>query len=166
MARTVGDPAVEAYCELAIGRCQEALGDLDAARAAFDAHDAWANRQRDNDPAGLATMPPRVHLALAQDRIDEASAVAAGMVAWLDAKPGGPGAADIARCYACHSALAAAGAPRADEFIGHAWRLMSQQADRFDDAAQRKAFLDNVPGHREVRAAWEARNAPVIPRAG
>ena len=154
-ARAAGDAAVEAYNALVAGRCHAALGDAAAAAAAFDRHDA--TRAKDNaEVATLTSTPPRIALALSQGRVDDAAALAAKVVAWLDAKAGGPTIEDLERCFECHRALAAAHAARADEFLAHAHRLLIAQADRFDGAL-RDAFLGRVPLHREVLAAWTGR---------
>ena len=40
-----------------------------------------------------------------------------------------------------------------------AYTLLQKQADALGDAALRESLLNNVPEHREIVAAWAARQA-------
>jgi predicted lipid-binding transport protein (Tim44 family) len=63
---------------------------------------------------------------------------------------------------ACHRALAPADAPRADEWLGRAHTALMAQAeavtDHSPDAALHQGFLQNVPWHRAIVAAWARRD--------
>jgi tetratricopeptide (TPR) repeat protein len=73
----------------------------------------------------------------------------------------------------CHQALARAGDPRAAEWLARAHGALMAQADAISrsttDATLRQGFLQNIPHHREIVAAW-ARQATsaegTAPRAG
>ncbi|MGZ8259931.1 MAG: hypothetical protein ACXWUL_05200, partial [Caldimonas sp.] len=55
----------------------------------------------------------------------------------------------------CHQVLSAAGRPRAREFLERGHSLLQQRGEALD-AADRDAFLGNIPTHREIVAAWQA----------
>jgi tetratricopeptide (TPR) repeat protein len=44
---------------------------------------------------------------------------------------------------------------RAEELLEAAWRKMQQRAGRLQDEPARRRFLDNVPWHRALQAAWQ-----------
>ncbi|WP_349744054.1 ATP-binding protein [Roseateles cavernae] len=62
----------------------------------------------------------------------------------------------------CHQALARAGDPRADHWLVRAHGALMAQADAISrnstDAALRQGFLQNIPHHREIVAAWAQRD--------
>jgi class 3 adenylate cyclase/tetratricopeptide (TPR) repeat protein len=57
----------------------------------------------------------------------------------------------------CHQVLARAGDPRADEWLVRAHGALLAQAEALSDAALRQGFLQNIPWHREIVAAWGRR---------
>jgi adenylate cyclase len=59
----------------------------------------------------------------------------------------------------CHQVLTAAGDPRASAVLEEAYRELQTQAGRIEDQAARRSLLENVPWHREIVAAFEARAA-------
>ncbi len=54
----------------------------------------------------------------------------------------------------CHQALASVGDPRAADWLARAHRALMAQAQAIADPALRQGFLQNVPHHREIVAAW------------
>ena len=61
--------------------------------------------------------------------------------------------------FTCHQVLAAAGDPRAAEWLQRAHDNLQAMAERISDAALRQGFLTNIPYHREIVAAWAAQRA-------
>ena len=64
----------------------------------------------------------------------------------------------------CHEVLSAVGDPRAAAMLDTAHAMLQKQADALADAALRENFLNNVPEHREIAAAWAARQAGADPK--
>jgi hypothetical protein len=62
----------------------------------------------------------------------------------------------------CHQALARAGDPRAADWLARAHSALMAQADAISrsttDATLRQGFLQNIPHHREIVAAWAKRD--------
>ena len=78
----------------------------------------------------------------------------AEVVAYFDSGGSVDGTEDPLWIYlTCHDVLAAAGSPRAAEFLGRAHDLLNERAESLD-AAERATFLGNVPSHRAIVAAW------------
>jgi hypothetical protein len=59
----------------------------------------------------------------------------------------------------CYHVLQAAGDPRADGILSTAYTLLHEQAGKITDETMRRSFLENVPYHREIVAAWAAAQA-------
>ena len=59
----------------------------------------------------------------------------------------------------CWQVLNAVADARAPELLAAAWRELSTRAGRIDDAKRRHDFLQAVPFHREIAAAWHAAQA-------
>jgi hypothetical protein len=100
--------------------------------------------------AGLA------RIALARGDVEGAMATIAEVLAHFDAGGSVDGTEDPVWIYlTCHQVLAAAHSPRATELLDRAHALLLERARPLADA-ERASFLDNVPSHRAVVAAWAA----------
>ncbi len=60
----------------------------------------------------------------------------------------------------CHQALARAGDPRAADWLTRAHAALMNAAATITDATLRQGFLQNVPYHREILAAWAREGLP------
>ena len=66
------------------------------------------------------------------------------------------GTSTLVRTYlTCYRVLQSVHDPRAREILERAHIELQTQANRIDDQALRHTFLENVPWHRELIAAWE-----------
>jgi len=138
-----------------------ALGQWDEATACYQASLALFRE------LGRATMPPEpiaglARIALARGDLEGAMTTIGEVVAHFDAGGSVDGTEDPIWIYlTCHQVLAAAGSPRAAEFLDRAHALLSERAEPLGDA-ERASFLANVPTNRAVAAAWAAagRGAP------
>ena len=151
----------EGVAWMRLGAAELALGRRAAARDAYaHAHaravEIGAGWQHDAS-AGLA------HVALAEG--DATTAVAA-LQPLLDhiAADGTLDGSEHPRLIelCCHQALAAACDPRAADWLARAHGELMAQADAISrsstDAALRQGFLQNIPHHREIVAAWAQRD--------
>jgi predicted ATPase len=138
--------------ELALGRRAEARQAYTPARAvASEIGSPWQH----DASAGLA----RAALAAGDDGAAQAAMEA--LQPLLDhVAAGGTLEGTESRCLVeltCHQALARAGDPRADEWLVRAHGALMAQAEAITDAALRQGFLQNIPWHREIVAAWGRR---------
>ena len=160
----------EVIAGLLLGAAELALGRRAAARDAYaQAHAlaveidvAW----RYDASAGLARV------ALAEG---DATAAVAALQPLLEHIAGGGTLDGTERPrlveLSCHQALARAGDPRAAEWLDRAHGALMAQADAISrgtsDATLRQGFLQNIPHHREIVAAWAKRDvasgSPAMP---
>jgi predicted ATPase len=59
----------------------------------------------------------------------------------------------------CYEALRATSDRRADEVLDLGHALLLERAAQFDDEERRRRYLENVPAHRALLAAWEDRRS-------
>jgi ATP/maltotriose-dependent transcriptional regulator MalT len=153
-----------------LGAAELALGRRSAARDAYAQAHALAGEievpwQHDVS-AGLARV------ALAEG---DATAAVAALQPLLEHIAGG-GTLDGTEHprlveLSCHQALARANDPRADEWLARAHSALMAQADAISrsstDTTLRQGFLQNIPHHREIVAAWAKRDlaseSPAMP---
>ena len=152
----------EVAAGLRLGAAELALGRRAAAREAYVRAYALALEMdapwQQDASAGLARV------ALADG--DPAAAVAA-MKPLLDhiAAGGTLDGTEYPRLIelSCHQALARAEDPRAADWLARAHSALMTQADTISrsttDATLRRGFLQNIPHHREIVAAWAQRSA-------
>jgi tetratricopeptide (TPR) repeat protein len=147
----------EVFAGLCMGGAELALGRTTAARLAYAQALTRAieidEPNQHNASAGLARV------ALAEG--DVAAAVAA-LQALLDCIAAG-GTLDGTEFprqieLTCHQTLARAGDPRAADWLARAHTALMAQADAISqhsaDPSLRHGFLNNIPHHREIMAAW------------
>ena len=61
--------------------------------------------------------------------------------------------------WTCHRVLRSANDPRAAEWLVRAHAALQAQEAAISDAELRTGFIDNIPFHREIAAAWATRDA-------
>jgi class 3 adenylate cyclase len=151
----------EVLATLQLGAAELALGRGAAARA----HYAQAHQRalEINHPLQHEASAGLTRVALAEG--DTAGALAA-LQPVLDHVAAGGSLDHIDERQvelSCHLALAAACDPRADAWLVRAHAALMAQADTISrnspDAALRQGFLQNIPQHREIVAAWAGREA-------
>ena len=139
-----------------LGNAELARGRHAAARQVFERARALAveieNSNRHDAAAGLARV------ALDEGDADAARHAVEPVLVYA-AGGGALDGAEEARLieWTCHRALAAVGDPRADAWLTRAHDALQAQAGTIADPGLRQGFLQNVPWHREIVAAWAAR---------
>jgi tetratricopeptide (TPR) repeat protein len=163
MAVHARDQEAAAWCR--VGDAELALGRHAAAAQAFATAHARASEiassYRHDASAGLARV------ALAQGDAAAAMQALATLLALGATASGVDGplkGAEFPRLveWTCYRVLASAGDPgdpRAAEWLARAHDALQVQAATISDAALRQSFLDNIPTHREIVAAWNSRHA-------
>ena len=137
-----------------IGQASLAQGDTDGAQAAFTAsrdlyHGLHLPHLALEAIAGLAA----VALARGQTAraLDQVETILAQRAAGLSLE----GTEEPARIQLiCHQVLVAADDGRADAVLREACEALLSRAQRITDPARRRTFLQAVPYHRELLAAW------------
>jgi tetratricopeptide (TPR) repeat protein len=172
LARAALDTAVaararefEAFALLRLGRAEAALGATAAAREAF------AQAQSVGQAIGLQVERDAI-AGLAAVALDEGDApgaleTARPLLAHLDAGGTWDGTEEDARLIEltlCR-VLARVGDPRADAALARAHAALMTEADGIRDPGLRQSFLARIPHHREIVAAWAARDAVAAPGA-
>jgi tetratricopeptide (TPR) repeat protein len=160
IAIAVGDRNAEGEGLCHLGDAELALGRHEAAKAALErAHGvtlALGDLSRYDVQAGLARV------ALAQGDATGAMQAVEGLLAH---HAGGgtftgtnwPGLIWLS----CHKVLAHAGDPRAAEVLATANAELQTRAAAITDSTLRHSFVDNIPEHREIVAAWASSQAAV-----
>ena len=154
--RAIGNRRGEGYSLTYRGHALAGLGELDAAAQAYDEamhlrHELGQHALAIDALAGLA----RVSLTLgdaerAREQVDE-------ILAWIETN--GPEGIEypLQVALTCYRVLRATEDSRAEDVLNAAHRLLQEQADKIDDEALRRSFLENVATHREIIGEWEGR---------
>ncbi len=153
IATEVRGVRTEVYALLCLGDAELALGRHDAAAAAYgrarELGTAISEVQRLDATAGLARV------ALAREDLDQAVEPVEWLLRNLAAGGTLQGANSAPRVHLiCHQVLARRGDPRAPGLLQAAHDAILAVADAIDDPELRRSYLQNIPEHREVVAAW------------
>ena len=158
LALAAKEPIREVYARLRLGHAELALGHMAAARQAYA--DAKAVAMKINQPthhdasAGLAAVAMAVGEAdVAADALRPVlDHVATGHTLhgtqqprWIE--------------LTCHQVLALSGDPGAFDWLACAHGKLMADAEAISDPALRQCFLQNIPHHREIVAAWDCWHA-------
>ncbi len=155
IAVEVQSPDFEALALCALGHAELALGRYAAARAAFERASAVAlrldNATQHDASAGLARV------ALAQNDVPGAMQALLALLARLPERGAleGTAAPHLIR-LTCHQVLARAGDVRASRLLAQAHAELLVATVSITDANLRHSFLNNIPEHRAILAAWAA----------
>jgi len=154
IAHSVKDSGIEATALVRLGDAELALGRHAAATAAFERAHAL----------DVAVGDPGYRAAAGMARVALARGDAAGALLRLErllvhlAIDGTLVGTDQPQLIwlTCHQVLARAGDPRAAEVLASANATLQARAATINDATLRHSFLNNIPEHREMVAAWAA----------
>jgi predicted ATPase len=163
IARQAGDPSGEAWAQLSIGN---ALLEMNQWKAAASAYQAALEIRRSLNQPNLATEPQAglARLALLQGDWPSARLHAASIHAHLSAGGTMDGTDEPLRVYlTCYRVFQQGGDRRAAGMLETAYNLLQERAAKINDASMRSIFLEKVPYHREILAAWNDRLTPNPP---
>jgi adenylate cyclase len=153
-ARATGQLDLEAFALVTLGHSLFGLEHPGAANDAYQAAlDIWRRIDRPNRAtealAGLARV------ALAQGDLASALVRIEAIVSHLDNGGTLDNADEALRVLlTCYQVLAAAHDPRATAVLETAHATLQARMAKLPDEATRRMFLQNVPWHREIVAAW------------
>lgn len=150
IARGISHRDLETWLIVIQGDAQSAL------RRLPDAADSYHHALRIYRELGRAKVPLEpfaglARVAAALGHIEEGLAHAVRVEAEIDAGDDLNGVPGL--LWACHTVLAAARSPRANEVLMRAHSLLTERAELLDEA-DRAPFLGNVPSHRAIMTAW------------
>lgn len=148
--RTIGDPLGQGYSLTSLALSLEDLGELVPAESAH--RQALQIRREIGQAAGaIDNLAGLARLILKQNRPEEALAHAEEALAWVEAN-GVDGIEYPLRVYmSCADVLQAVGqSRRSQETVATAYALLQEQSARIRDEAARRAFLENIPLHRQL----------------
>ncbi len=154
IAQELNDRNLQALALTHLGHALVALEQLADATAAY--RQALDLRQALEQPnQALEPLAGLARVALIQGDQAQASRHAADLLHHLE-RGSVDGTDEPFRIYlTCYEILQAQHDPQAVALLEQAYHLLREQAERLDDAAAQQAFLEQVPTHRALVAAWQ-----------
>ncbi len=168
-AADAGSPPWESFALTRVADSHLALGQWADADQAYARAQALAIQIK--MPHEHETTAGRARVALAQGQTTTALQHVQGVIDHEAATGVRHGAKNAVRVdLVCHLVLASVGDPRAPDWLLRAHGQLQSIAARIGDPALRRGFLDNIPEHRAVAAAWAVARAeaalPAAPQRG
>ena len=151
------DPKTTSTALCHIGDAELALGRHHAATAAFER--ARTIALGIDNPHPFATLAGLARVALAEGDVAKAMLPVHDLLEHLAGGGTLEGTASLPIMLTCHQALARAGDPRAAELLARTHSELQARAATITDDALRHSFLNGIPEHREIVAAWAAQQA-------
>jgi tetratricopeptide (TPR) repeat protein len=158
IAQNMGSRSGQGYALTFLGHALMGLGEVVEAADAY--RQALALRQEiGQHHLAIESLAGLAGVALAQGDLIQARIHVQEVLSYLDGHPTLHGADEPFRIYVtCYRVLCAQDDPRAEEVLDAGYHLLQERASKIDDEALRRSYLENVPYHREIVAAWEARD--------
>ncbi len=152
LTRQIGDRDGEADALLAQARALAALGQYETAAAAYA--QVWALRQELAQPdLAIAATAGLAQIALDQGQLEQALNHVESILAFLEADSLQSDEDAVTIYLVCYHVLARAHDSRARAVLLQAEQILQERAERIEDLALRRAFLENIPVHRALLAA-------------
>jgi predicted ATPase/class 3 adenylate cyclase len=156
IARSIRNPHGEGVAWCCLGGVELARGDLEAAEAAFKTAHAMAVQL--GMPFAHDATAGLVEVALARGVVAAALAKAEGLIVLTEAGCDSLGGTDeLSIRWVCHRTLAAADDARADAALAATHAELLRHAAAIEDPKLRESYLEAVPEHSAIRAAWAVR---------
>jgi tetratricopeptide (TPR) repeat protein len=154
LTRSLGAHRDEVYALTYLARALEKSGDWAGAEAAHQSALAarLAQKQHGGNPENLAGL---ARIALARQAQEQARAHVEEILRAMHEHGWQTTESPFLVYHTCVSVLSACGdEARAQETLAAAFRMLMEWADRIADPLLRQSFLERVPEHREIAAAW------------
>lgn len=155
LAQTLGDVRMEAQALISLAHVGLALGQAAEARLRYRSGLDKA-RSMGHKTLTLEAEAGLARVALAEGDLRDALAHVDAILAALEAGSLDGAAEPFLVDLTCYQTLRAAGDPRAAAVLEAAHARLQQGLGSIADEAGRRMFLENVPAHRELAAAWRA----------
>lgn len=159
LARETKDRSGEAWSLTNMGHIQLEMPELEDASAAYEA--ALDIRQSLSQPnLAMEPLAGLAQVALKRKDISTAQVHVGEILEYLEGGGTLEGAEEPLRVWlTCYQVLHACQDSRALSIIDNAHQLLQNRADRIRDESLRHKFLENIPAHKAVVAAWRAQQS-------
>ncbi len=151
---------LEAFARMVAGHAELGLGRTGAARRAYAESRDLLQSLRMRPQQALDPVSGLARVALADGRLAEAMEHVELLMAHVAAGGNFDGTEEpLVLPLTCWQVLSAARDPRAQSVLDAAVAELQAQAGRISDPLARRGFLDHVPHHRDLMAAWQRAHA-------
>jgi len=153
--RAIGARRDEVYSLTHLANVLERVGDLEIARSA---HQVALSRRREQgqEAACLENVAGLARVALEQGELEAARAYAEEMLTHIRERGLTAIGSPFLAYQTCIRILQACGEEEeARTALEEAYRALTERAERLADPVLRRSFLEQVPEHREIVAAWK-----------
>ena len=117
---------------------------------------AAAAREQGRRDLALESVAGLARIALARADLSQAQAYAEELIAeFADETFPNQGMAE--EFLTCYRVLHTVQDPRADQLLSTIYSQLQASAAQISDEQRRRSFLENVPAHRAILAAWSSR---------
>jgi DNA-binding SARP family transcriptional activator/predicted ATPase len=165
IARTAGLRWDERLAVRLLGHALLALGELPAAQAAYQ-HAADLDEALGLQHLRVETATDLARVALARGNTARAAAFAGVILPDLE-RGALAGLEEPALAYLTgYRVLRVTGDARADAVLTACYAFLHERAAQFVDEERRSRFLDDLPAHRDLLAAWHAHGERTVPHLG
>jgi tetratricopeptide (TPR) repeat protein len=155
IAREVGEQPVQGHALANLGRALMVLGHpVEAAQAYVQALDL--RRQLGLHQLAIESQAGLAGVYLAQGELGRAQDQVEEILAYLETDTLDSTEERFQVYLTCYRVLEAGQDPRAQELLATAYTLLQARADAIEEAEWRRSYLENVPHHREIMAAYQA----------
>lgn len=156
LSRSLGARRDEVYIVTYLAQAREEAGDLDAAQAMHEA--AIKSRiEQGQQAASVENVAGLARLALKQNDLETAIKHAAQVLRHIREHDLAYIESPLLVYLTCIHVLAAQGQDRlARHMLAEAYGKLLKRADKITDTELRRSFLERVPEHRQIIAAWMA----------
>ncbi len=138
-----------------LGHGRAGLGQIEGALVAYK-ESLELRRQLEQAYLAMGVLAGMARAALAQNDLDSAQEQVAEIVSYLDGGGSLDGTWEPLRLYlTCYQVLHVAGDARAERILQTAYGKMQKWASMIPDEGLRRLYLQNVPWHREIAAAYQ-----------
>lgn len=152
--RGIGQSEMVAEGLIWLGHGRFGLGQIDEALAAYE-ESLQLRRELGQEYLAMGVIAGMARVALAQGELDLALEYVSHIMSYLDGGGSLDGTWEPLRLYlTCYQVLQAAGDARALEILSVAYLKLETWAGMIPDPEYRRMYLQNVPWHREVAAAY------------
>ena len=157
-AREINARSMEGHALTVLGHALLGLDRLEEASLAYQQALVLRRELGERDTA-VESVADLARASLAQGDLRRAQEMAHEVLSRLESGALGNAHDPIQIYLTCYRVLHANQDPRAPEVLKAAYVQLQQRAVMFGDDAARRMFLDNVPSHRELEAAWRTMHA-------
>ncbi len=156
IAHETGDPSCEAWALTYLGHARLGLGEVESSLAAY-AHALKTRRDLEQPNLAMEPLAGLARCELAREDVTAALRHVEGIFTHLDGGGNLDGTDEPMRVYlTVYDVLHSARDPRAMKVLREAWDILQERASKIKDAALRLTFLEKVPYHKGIQAAWES----------